>query len=194
MSDPTKDIPQNDLELVDLFWQRNPKAIAKTQEAYGTFCYHVAYRMLNNHEDAEECVNDTWLRAWNAIPPARPVRLRPFLAKIVRNLSLDRLRAKQADKRGNGTIFVALEELSECVADSCFIEEHLQMQELEQCINRFLGQLPQRDATVFVRRYFFMDTTKAIAKQLGTSSAHVSMILSRTRKKLKQHLEQEDFL
>lgn len=184
----------NDTQIVELYWQRDPAAISETQAAYEAYCYTISRRILENHEDTEECVNDTWLRAWNAIPPQRPARLRPFLAKIVRNLSLDKLRARQAGKRGDGEIFLALEELSECVAGSDSVEDALQMQELEQSINRFLHTLPRREAGIFVRRYFFVDGIGDIAKHFDVSAGNVSMILSRTRAKLKQHLKQEGFL
>ncbi|MGM9619651.1 MAG: RNA polymerase sigma factor [Oscillospiraceae bacterium] len=181
-----------DHEIVALYWRRDERAIEESGRKYGPYCYSLAQRILQRHEDAEECVSDTWLRAWNAMPPQRPNRLRLFLARITRNLAFDRCRALGAEKRG-GSLTVALEELGECLAAPEGVEEPLRQKELEECLGRFLRSLPARERGVFLRRYFFLDSTGEIAARYGLSDANVLTLLSRTRKKLKAQLGKEGF-
>ena len=131
-----------DEELIALFWQRDGNAIDERSRAYGAYCYTIANGILQNPEDAEECVNDTWLRAWNTIPPKRPQRLRIFLAKITRNLAFDRFKRRYAQKRGGGEICLALEELEECIDSGSVLESEVMAKELEQNINSFIYGLP----------------------------------------------------
>lgn len=182
-----------DERIVELFWQRDEGAISASAEVYGAYCRSVAQNILNDSEDAEECVNDTWLRAWNAIPPQRPKRLRMFLAKITRNLALDRCKAREAGKRGGGETLLALEELGECVGQPR-VENTVFARELEAAVNRFVRGLPRRECNVFLRRYFFAEPVAEIGKKYGLSPNHVMVILSRTRKKLKAYLEKEGYL
>ncbi len=183
-----------DGRIIDLFWQRDADAIAETARKYGAYCFAIADNILRNAEDSEECVNDTWLRAWNAIPPQRPKALRMYLAKIVRNLSFNRFNARSAEKRGGGEIVLVLDELSECLDGGTDVEAAVDASELEQCIRRFVRSLPARDRTVFVRRYFFTDPIASIAERTGLSENNVTVILSRTRKKLKLELRKEGYL
>ena len=182
-----------DRQIVELYWQKNTAAISETADKYGAYCFTIAENILQNAEDSEECVNDTWLHAWNAMPPKRPNALRMFLAKITRNLSFNRFHAKNAKKRGGGEITLVLDELSECLAGGANVEAAYEAAELEECIRRFVRALPERDRNVFVRRYFFTEPAAAIAKRYGLTGNNVTVILSRTRKKLKQELTKEGF-
>jgi len=182
-----------DRDIVMLYWQRNETAIIETAQKYGTYCYAIAHNVLQNTEDSEECINDTWLRAWDSIPPQKPASLRMFLAKITRNLSLNRFYARSAKKRGGGEITLVLEELSECLAGGSDVVDEYEAKELGQYIRSFVRSLPARDGNVFVRRYFFTETIASIAKKYGMTESNVAVILSRTRAKLKNHLIKEGF-
>ena len=140
-----------DTEIIDLYWTRQERAITETQESYGKYCYSIAYHILHEREDSEECVNDTWLRAWNTIPPTRPARLSLFLGTITRNLSFDRWKRKHAAKRGSGEMDVVLDELAECVPDKSSTEEIVEDRELQRQINQFLGTLREKDRNIFLR-------------------------------------------
>lgn len=183
----------NDEQIIDLYWRRDENAIQQTHIKYGSYCYTIANRILYNHQDSEECVNDTWLRTWNALPPERPSFLKQYLAKITRNLSLDRYRARQTKKRGSGDLDAVLDELTECVADTRDIEDELMAKELQQCIQTFVGTLSERDGNIFLRRYFYIDSTAEIARRYHLKESNVLMILSRTRAKLKAHLLKEGY-
>lgn len=180
-----------DTEILDLYWARNERAIAETQISYGNYCYSIAYHILHIKEDSEECVNDTWLRAWNAIPPNRPGRLSLFLGTITRNLSFDMWKRKNALKRGSGEMEAALDELVECVPAATSTEEAVEEAELERMINRFLGTLPERDRNIFLRRYWFVEEYREIADRFGMNLNTVKTTLFRVRGKLKDYLEQE---
>jgi RNA polymerase sigma factor (sigma-70 family) len=183
-----------DSQIVELYWQKNTDAISETSSKYGPYCFTIADNILHNTEDSEECVNDTWLHAWNAMPPQRPRVLRMFLAKITRSLSVNRFHARSAEKRGGGEITLVLDELEDCVAGGADIEAAYEGKELEQCVRRFVRGLPERDGNVFVRRYFFTEPISVIAAQYGLTENHVMVILSRTRKKLKLKLVKEGYL
>lgn len=182
-----------DAQIIELYWQRDDTAIEKTDEKYGGYCYTVANRILSSHEDAEECVNDTWLRAWNAMPPQRPQLLKMFLAAITRNLSFDRVKAAQTTKRGGGALEIALDELGECVGGSDDAESSAIAQALGESINEFLSTLAARERVIFLRRYFFVESPAEIAQRCGISAGNVNVSLHRTRKKLREHLEKEGF-
>lgn len=183
----------DDSQIVELYWQKNADAITETAHKYGAYCFTIAENILHNIEDSEECVNDTWLHAWNAIPPQRPDVLRLFLARITRNLSLDRFNARNAEKRG-GEIAVVLDELGECLSSGADTEAAFEVKELRQGIRHFVRALPERDGNVLVRRYFFAESVADIAKRYRLTENNVSVILSRTRKKLKAYLFKEGYL
>ena len=183
-----------DSRIIELYWQRSENAITETDKKYGAYCSTVAFNILLNQEDAEECVNDTWLGAWDAIPPNRPSILRAFLAKITRNLSIKRLEKKLAEKRGGMAEFIVLDELDECIGDQTDVEGIVESHALEELIRRFVRDLPERDGNIFVRRYFFTDPVASIAERYRISENHVMVILSRTRKKLKKELIKEGFI
>ena len=190
-----------DEEILALFEARSEDAIAKTAEKYGGYCKAIAFRILGNEEDAEECVSDAYLRAWNAIPPARPGRLRLFLAKITRNLALHRHKKNSAAKRGGSAakhggreITAVLEELEECLTDGETPETALLMAELQKSMNEFVRTLPRREGDLFLRRYFFTEPISAIAARFGMRENAVTVSLCRTRGKLKKHLKKEGYL
>lgn len=181
-----------DSEIVELYWERDDKAIFESDAKYGHNCRTIAYSILHNQEDVEECVNDTWLGAWNAMPPNRPNKLRFFLARITRNLSFNRLKSKTTVKRGNGEIPIVLDELYECVPNPSTIEDEIEVRELERHINQFLHSLPERSCNVFLRRYWYVETIAEISERYDMTPANVKVILSRTRGKLKNYLGKED--
>lgn len=180
-----------DTEILDLYWERNEQAITETQHSYGRYCHSIAFHILHDREDSDECVNDTWLRAWYAIPPKRPDRLALFLGTITRNLSFDKWKRKNALKRGNGDMEVALDELMECVPAAHGTEEAVEAAELERMINAFLHTLPERECSVFLRRYWYVEEYNEIAHRFGMNLNTVKTSLFRTRGKLKAYLEQE---
>ncbi len=177
-----------DRNIIDLYWQRSEEAIAMTASKYGPYCRSIAWNILYNSEDTEECVNDTYLRAWNTIPPQRPRILQTFLGKITRNLSLDRWRKIHAQKR-ESCVLLALEELEECIPGSDGnLSEDLAIRE---ALNGFLRSLKPEQRKVFLRRYWYFCPVKEIAEDYGISESKVKMLLLRTREKLKAHLESE---
>ncbi len=182
-----------DQEIIGLFWQRDEQAIAETNAKYGKYCRRVAANILGSREDAEECVNDTWLKTWNAIPENRPKYFQGFLAKITRNLALDRWKRQTARKRGRGAAALALEELEECVSGFSNVELEYEARELYRAIDSFINALPEKEQYVFVQRYFYMEAVQAIAESLQVRDNHVSVILSRTRKKLRRYLQEEGY-
>ncbi len=183
----------NDTEIVDLYWKRNERAVKETAEKYGSYCYSIAYNVLSNHEDAEESVNDTYIEAWNAIPPHRPLILSSFLGKITRRLAIDKWRSGHAKKRGGGELVSVLEELEECALRADSAEEHLDKQMLSQAINDFLGTLPTQERRIFVCHYFYIDSIDSICKRFGYSESKVKSMLFRTREKLRAYLQREGF-
>lgn len=193
---PTKGKSMKDTAIIDLYWERNEQAIVETDQKYGKYCHTVAYNVLGNTEDSRECVNDTWLRAWNSMPPKRPAVLRAFLAKITRNLAFDRYRARGAAKRGGGAMDAVLEELAECadLSGNWDAEEAYAAKELREAINRFAEQLPEKECDLFVRRYFFAEEISGIAKRYQMTENNVTVSLSRIRKKLRRYLKEEGFM
>ena len=183
-----------DKTIVDLFWTRSENAISETDKKYGRYCRSIAHNILSNDEDAEECVNDTWLGAWNSIPPHRPAVLSTFLGKLTRRISLNRWKAQHAQKRGGGEIAIALEELSEIVPASGGVEEELEGKELSAAINVFLSTLPETERDVFVCRYWFLTSITDISRIFRFSQSKTKSTLYRTREKLKRFLSEEGFL
>lgn len=182
-----------DQEIITLYWNRDESAIAQTDAKYGGYCNTISYNIVASHEDAEECVSETWMRTWNAIPPQKPQVLPPFLAKIVRNLSIDCLRRRKADRRGGGVYDAALEELAECAAPGS-TEDEVSAHELAEAVNRFLHTLSRRDCGLFLDRYFYLRSTAQMADKWKISYDHVGVILHRTRAKLAQALREEGLL
>ena len=182
-----------DREIIALYWARNDRAIAASGEKYGGYCFTVAQNILGSPEDSEECVNDTWLSAWNAMPPHRPNVLRLFFARLTRAHSFNRYKARTAQKRGGGELAIVLEELSECIAGPETTEDAVLARELGASIRRFVGALPEREANLFLRRYFYTEPLKVIANRYHMTENYTSVILHRVRNKLKQQLIQEGY-
>lgn len=183
-----------DQKIIELFFARDERALEAVKEKYGAYCHSLAGAILDNDADAEEAVNDTWLRAWNSIPPQRPVVLKLFLAKITRNLALNTYRAQTARKRGGREVELALEELGECVPAPHGIQEALDARELARAIQTFLAAQPQRERRIFVSRYFGLEPIPDIAARLGLTQANTRKILTRTRSKLKEYLTKEGYV
>lgn len=181
----------NDSEIVSLYWARDEAAISESDAKYGAYCRSIAWNILQIDEDADEIVNDTWLGAWNAMPPHRPSVLSTFLGKITRRLSLKRWRFKNARKRGSGETALALDELMDCIPDGKTIDEHLEAEHLSRVIDNFLAGLPKAERQVFVRRYWYMSSIAEICSQYGFSKSKTESMLHRTRKKLLAKLNEE---
>ncbi|WP_214825523.1 RNA polymerase sigma factor [Exiguobacterium algae] len=176
----------DDQVIIDWYWQRSEYAIVATKRKYGRYCQTISYNILHNREDAEECVNDTYMKVWEAIPPTRPRRLGAFLAKVVRNLSLNRYELYHAKKRGVGDVPLVYEELENVLTSSSHNDE-----DIVEILNDFLMTLPEQTRRVFMQRYFHFYSIKEIAKMNRMGESNVKMILMRTRTQLKQVLESE---
>ena len=181
-----------DEEIISLYFERSEEAITATQRKYDHYCRTIISRILGSPRDTEEIVSDLWLKAWMTIPPNRPRDLKLYLAKIGRNLALNRLREGRAAKRGEGADAV-LEELSEVLGGST-TEELVDAKELQRAVNAFLGRLPRRDCDIFVRRCFYLETPDEIAGRYGLRTNTITVSLHRTRKKLREYLIKEGYL
>ena len=177
-----------DTDIIALYWDRDEKAIMESQKAYGNYCITVAMNILASKADAEECVNDTWLKAWQSIPPAKPLDLKAFLGRITRNLSLDRFRAQRRQKR-NRDLEVAMEELSEAIP----LPDDTQDSLLKQLLGEFLSKTDPLNRRLFVGRYWHNYTVAKLARHYGLTENAVSHRLSRTRTALKEFLEKEGY-
>ena len=180
-----------DNQIIQLYFDRSEEAISQTAVKYGKYCHTIAYNILQNIEDSEECVNDTYWKAWGIIPPRRPKRLAAFLGKITRNLALDRYRSYTAEKRGGGEMAVALEELGDCVFSGENLEAHADEMVLTDILNRFLASLSAEQRKIFMRRYWYVCSVKEIADDYGITESKVKMSLLRCRNQLKAVLEKE---
>ena len=177
-----------DERIIRLYWERNESAIRETETKYGKYCYTVAYNILHSHEDSDECVNDTWHGAWNAMPPEKPSKLQCFLARITRNIAIDRYRYDGAQKRGAETEIV-IDEYLECIPSGEISVEDEFM--LKQAINGFLASLDTKTRVIFMRRYWYAMSVKEIADGMHLSENNITVILHRTRIKFKHYLMKE---
>ena len=182
-----------DQGIVALFFERSEQAIVETDKKYGGYCYSIAYNILSSREDSEESVNDTYLTAWNTIPPRKPNLLNAFLGKITRHISIDRWRKRSAQKRGGKEMILALDELNECVG-SQGLEAEISRRELTRSLNDFLAALPETERNVFLSRYWYLDSIEAITKITGFSRSKVTSMLHRTRGKLRKRLSEEGYV
>lgn len=173
---------------------RSEQAITETSMKYGKYCYAIAYNILYNNKGSEESVNDTYLAAWNSMPPKRPDILSAFLGKITRYISIDRWKNRMALKRGGGEIPLVLEELEECVSAKMSVEEEYLKKELLEGINQFLADLPETERKVFMYRYWNLDSIERISKRYGYSTSKVTSMLYRIRGKFRKFLETEEYL
>lgn len=176
-----------DKDIIELFFASSEQAIPVLQDTYGHLCMKIIYQILNDFEDTNECVNDVWLAVWNKIPPERPDSLKAYVCRIARNLALKKLDYNTADKRRGETVSL-MEELETCVPDSGSEYEQV---ELVEIINQFLGQLDKESRVIFLKRYWYAEPLESIAKEFGYSKNHVSVKLTRIRKRLKRYLENE---
>ncbi len=182
-----------DAAIVALYWKRDEQAILESERKYGAYCRSIARNILSDRRDTEECLGDTWLRAWKSIPPRRPARLSTYLGKLTRNLALSRLREYSAQKRGGGEAALALEELSECLAAPGDPEEEVEARELALALNRFLSNLKKNERDVFVSRYYFLVPLEDLSRRTGYTESKLKSMLFRTRKKLKDFLQEEGY-
>lgn len=183
-----------DRQIIEMYWNRNESAISETAEKYGTYCYAIAFNILNDEEDSKESVNDTYIEVWNKIPPNKPNILKNFLGRIARCISIDRWRKKTAKKRGGGELPDVLEELSECITKSGNPINEMEKELLNETINDFIKKLKDTEQKVFLCRYWYAESVKEIAEQCGFSESKVKSMLMRTRKKLYERLETEELL
>ena len=170
-----------DSQIIKLYFERNEDAIRETDEKYGHYCFSVAYHILFDQEDSHECVNDTYMKTWQLIPPQKPNRLQYFLAKITRGFALNQLRTQTRQKRGSGEYEIALEELENVLHTNQDPSESFAAKELSETINAFLKHQKKRDRNVFIRRYFYLETAKEISKRYGLNESNVNVILNRMR-------------
>lgn len=177
----------DDKNIVDLYLQRDEMAVKETQTKYGSYCYTIANNILSIHEDAEECVNDTWVSAWNKIPPIIPKSLKAFLGKIVRDISLSRYRANHAMKRYSG-MEIMLAELEECIPSEFDVQKKLDQQELSDLINGWLGSLSRVDRVLFIKRYYYGETVKDLAKLQACTENQMAQRMLKMRNNLKSFL------
>lgn len=182
-----------DCEIVRLYFARKEQAVRESEAKYGAYCRSIAANILDSGQDAEECVNDTWLRAWNAIPPQRPRILSAFLGRITRNLAFNRWRRDRAAKRGGGEVALALDELAECVSGADTVEGELDRAEFAGALNDFLASLPKAQRTAFLARYWYAQPLRTIAARQGRSEDAVAQSLARTRKKLRGYLTERGY-
>ena len=180
----------DDRKIIELFFERSEQAIIELSDKYGSVCSKVAFNILNNKQDAEECVNDAYLGTWNTIPPQNPNPLLSYVCRIVRNLAIKKYHSNTAAKR-NSIYDVALGELEDCIPSSTLIEDEFNAIETARIIDDFLKTLDQDNRIMFVRRYWHSDSIEDLAKLFGTSNHNISVRLSRTREKLKKHLIKE---
>ncbi|MBP1572253.1 MAG: sigma-70 family RNA polymerase sigma factor [Oscillospiraceae bacterium] len=178
----------DDKRIIELYWERNESAIKESRLAYGSYCATIADNILHSKEDTEECVNDTWIRAWNTIPPEKPRRLAHFLGRITRNLAIDRYRSGRSQKNGGGQISCCLDELSECIGEENPIEDKVALREI---LNSFLRLLDKKNREIFLLRYWYMMPVNEIARSFDMSEGAVKMVLKRVREKLRVYLESE---
>lgn len=182
-----------DQKILDLFFRRSQQAIAETDRKYGSYLYTISYNILSDREDSKECVNDTYLGAWNAIPPKRPGFLGAFLGKMTRYISIDRWRKRNAKQRGGGEILRSLEELQECIA-AADPEQELDRLELARVFREFLSSLSEPERNVFLSRYWYLESVQAISQASGFSQSKIHSMLHRLRGRLANKLREEGLL
>ena len=182
-----------DQDIVNLYWDRNEDAIHQTQMKYGAYLAKVSYNIIADFEDSKECVNDTYLAAWNSMPTNRPNNLATYLGKITRQISIDVFRKKHREKRYASEYAISLDELGDSFSDGRTPEQELDAKLLIETINRFLRTLPKDARNTFVGRYFFFDSLKEVAAYCGMSESRAKSMLYRTRQSLKAYLEKEGF-
>lgn len=182
-----------DFAIVELYWDRDEQAIEQSDKKYGRYCTSVAYHVLHNREDSAECVNDTWLAAWNSMPVHRPEKLGPYLGKITRNLALNLYEKNTAEKRGGTEVPLVLDELAEVIGQRSDVEEAVELSNLSDALSRFLSRQSADQRKIFVQRYWYCLSVKEIAQQCRQSESKVKMSLMRMREKLRDFLREEGY-
>ena len=182
----------DDDKIIELYWNRDERAIRETEDKYGRYCYTVAYNILGEHLDTEECVNDTYLEVWNSVPPQRPTVLSSFLAMITRRQALDRYRYNKAQRRESNNTLVSLSEIEGVISDIMSVNDEIDDMLLAELISAFLRDLPEKECNVFLRRYWFFDSIDEICRRYGYGQSKVKMMLKRTRDKLAKYFEKEN--
>lgn len=182
-----------DKEIIELFLRRSETAISAASEKYKSYCMKIAGNILGSRQDAEECINDTLMKAWELIPPHKPEMLSTFLGKLTRNFAINMRRRQMTEKRGGGQTTAVFEELSETISENADFEREQERKELIEEINRFLRGLPKQKRNIFICRYWYCDSVTDIAAQFGLTENNVSVTLNRVRKKLRQHLEKAGY-
>jgi len=187
------DKDRTDEAILDLYFERSEEAIEVTMAKYGALLRSLSWNILGDHEDVEECVNDTYMAAWGAIPPERPLYFKAYLCRIARNFSLDKIRARTREKRGGGQIPLILEEMEEVLASDSDIARVVEGRELSRMISDYLRKQPDRRRIIFLKRYYFASPVKEIAKEEDTTEGAVKVLLHRMRRELKEELEQQGY-
>jgi len=182
-----------DSRIIELYFERNESAVAETDKKYGAYCMTVSKNILGNEEDAKECLNDTYLAAWNSIPPKIPEKLSLFLGKITRNLSLNRYRKNETKKRGGGTADIVFDEIGEIISGSENPEEKFERKEIIGAVNEFLRTLPEEKRSIFICRYWYFDSIEDIAARFGKKESGIYSSLERTRKNLRKYLSERGY-
>ena len=181
----------DDKQILDLYWERSEAAISETSKKYGKYCRYIAFNILHNDEDSEECVNDTYFAVWNAIPNERPNRFSAFISRITRNLALKKYEYISAAKR-NPIAITSLEELGDCVSGTESPESEIESRRIEITIDKFLWRRSEEKRTVFIRRYWYFDSIENICENTGFTQSKVKSMLYEMRRKLRKYLESED--
>lgn len=183
----------DDNAIVEMFFERNERAISAIGEKYGGYCRTIAMNILGNDQETDECLNDTYLKAWESIPPEKPRVLSAFLAKITRNLAIDRYRKNRSRKRGGNETELIFEELESCVSAGGSVEAAAERREILTAVNRFLKNLPAKNRIMFVSRYCYCESVRSIAARFGVKENNVSVTLNRTRTRLREYLKKEGY-
>jgi len=191
---PERRRTMDDREIIALYWTRSEAAIERTDEKYGRYCRAIAYNILENREDTEECTNDTYFKVWKAIPPQKPGKFRAFLGKVARNTALNRYERERAGKRGGGEIEILLGELEECIPAAEGVEQECESAELSEAVTRFLSQQDEQSRNLFIRRYWYAEKLAVVCERYGISESQGKSKLYRLRGKLKEHLEKEGLM
>lgn len=180
-----------DEQIIGLYFERSESAISETDHKYGKPCRRLTYNVTGNHEDSEECVNDTYMKMWNAIPPKRPPDLPAFIFRIARNIAINLVRRRSTDKRGGGYHGVDYDEIAECLPDRMTVEKQTDDDTAVKAIEKFIASLPREKQIIFLKRYWYFGSVSDIADEMGMSESKIKMTLLRTREKLRQELEKE---
>lgn len=183
-----------DEDIIHLYQKRSEQAVVETERKYGAYCKTIAGRILQDGEDCKECLNDTWLKVWETIPPVVPKKFSAYVGKITRNLALNMYKYKYAGKRISERMMVSMEELKDCVSERESVEGKVEEKMVLEKLNAYLEQLPELQRKIFVRRYFYMDSMKEIADLYEMKESYVKTLLFRTRRKLKEYFQKEGII